>query len=177
MSKNVYDNMPNYIESAFNVFQLVNNRATKQQDKRLKIISLVIFNYVNKLAHDYNIDLIDNKNTRLNQKEFRKELIKKYNGKCIISNSDCLTELDACHIIAHSEENNYSVSNGLLLKKNLHASFDDNLWCINPNTMCIEIKQNYNVGEIKFYENIKLNIDVDNDLYLSLLNKYKLFIR
>ena len=57
MSKNVYDNMPNYIESAFNVFQLVNNRATKQQDKRLKIISLVIFNYVNKLAHDYNIDL------------------------------------------------------------------------------------------------------------------------
>ena len=41
--------------------------------------------------------------------------------------------------------------------------------------MCIEIKQNYNVGEIKLYENNKIDINVDNDLYLSLLNKYKLF--
>ncbi len=128
------------------------------------------------LKHVYDIELVDNKKARLNQKEFRNELIKKYDNKCIISNSDCLTELDACHIIEHAEETNYSVSNGLLLKKNLHASFDNNLWCINPNTLTIEIKKDINVGEIKLYENNKINIDIDNDLYLNLLSKYKLFI-
>ena len=54
---NVYDKMPQYIESVFNVFILVNKRGEKQNDKRLKLISLVIFNYLRKLAADYNINL------------------------------------------------------------------------------------------------------------------------
>jgi hypothetical protein len=52
-----YDKMPDYVESMFNVFQIVNKKAEKQGDKRLKIICLVIFNYVKKMAKDYNVDL------------------------------------------------------------------------------------------------------------------------
>ena len=55
-----YDRMPDYIESLFNVFQLVNKKAETQGDKRLKIICLVIFNYVKKMAKDYNVDLTTN---------------------------------------------------------------------------------------------------------------------
>ncbi len=54
---NRYDKMNDYIESIFNVFHLVNNKAEKQQDKRLKMISLVIYNYVRNMAKEYNIDL------------------------------------------------------------------------------------------------------------------------
>ena len=54
---NTYDKMPDYIESMFNVFQLVNKKAEKQQDKRMKIIALVIFNYVKKMASDNGIEL------------------------------------------------------------------------------------------------------------------------
>ena len=53
----VYDKMQDFVESIFNVFQLVNRRAEKQQDKRMKMIALVIFNYVKKMAKDHNVDL------------------------------------------------------------------------------------------------------------------------
>lgn len=54
---NNYDKMEDYIKSVFDVFKIVNKKAEIQQDKKLKLISLVIFNYVNKLAKDYKIDL------------------------------------------------------------------------------------------------------------------------
>ena len=54
---NVYDRMSDYIESLFNVFQLVNKKAERQADRRLKMICLVIFNYVRKMAKDFNVDL------------------------------------------------------------------------------------------------------------------------
>jgi hypothetical protein len=57
MSENKYDKMPDFIESVFNVFQLINGKSEKQHDARLKSISLIIFNYVNKLAKEYKINL------------------------------------------------------------------------------------------------------------------------
>ncbi len=54
---NRYDKMEEYIESIFNVFQLVNRKAEQQQDKRMKMIALVIFNYVRFMSKEYNVDL------------------------------------------------------------------------------------------------------------------------
>jgi hypothetical protein len=53
----VYDRMSDYIESLFNVFQLVNKKAETQGDRRLKMICLVIFNYIRKMAKDFDVDL------------------------------------------------------------------------------------------------------------------------
>jgi hypothetical protein len=52
-----YDKITDYVISVFNVFQLVNRKATKQQDNRLKMISLVIYNYARKMASENNVDL------------------------------------------------------------------------------------------------------------------------
>ncbi len=52
-----FDKMSEYIESMFNVFKMINSKAEKQQDQRLKMISLVIFNYVRKMAKDYDVNL------------------------------------------------------------------------------------------------------------------------
>ena len=54
---NIYDKMTDYIKSLFNVFQFVNKKAEIQCDKRLKMISLVIFNYVKKKSIDFKVDL------------------------------------------------------------------------------------------------------------------------
>lgn len=54
---NRYDKMEDYIASVYNVFQLVNNKAEQQQDKRMKMIALVIFNYTRFMAKEYNFDL------------------------------------------------------------------------------------------------------------------------
>ena len=51
------DKMSEFIESIFNVFKMVTKKADTQNDKRLKMISLVIFNYVRKMAKDYNVNL------------------------------------------------------------------------------------------------------------------------
>jgi len=56
-SLRIYDKMPEFIESVFSVFQMVNKKAEKQQDKRLKMIALVIFNYVRKTASDFKVNL------------------------------------------------------------------------------------------------------------------------
>jgi hypothetical protein len=54
-----FDKMSEFIESIFNVFKMINKKAESQNDKRLKMISLVVFNYVRKLAKDYNVNLKD----------------------------------------------------------------------------------------------------------------------
>jgi len=52
-----FDKMHEFIESIFHVFKLVNKKADKQKDNRLKVLSLVIFNYVRKMANDHNVNL------------------------------------------------------------------------------------------------------------------------
>ena len=52
-----FDKMGEFIEAVFNVFKSVNQKAETQKDKRLKTISLVIFNYVRKMAKDFDVDL------------------------------------------------------------------------------------------------------------------------
>jgi UV DNA damage repair endonuclease len=59
MSGKTYDRMPDYIETLFNVFQLVNKKAERNQDKRFKMIGLMIYNYIRKLAKDNELDLKD----------------------------------------------------------------------------------------------------------------------
>lgn len=54
---NSYDKMEEYISSVFNVFLLVNTKAEQQQDKKLKVIALVIFNYIRYMAKEHEIDL------------------------------------------------------------------------------------------------------------------------
>jgi len=52
-----YDKMSDFIVSIFNVFQSANKTAEKKKDKRMKMIALLIFNYVRKLATDNSVDL------------------------------------------------------------------------------------------------------------------------
>jgi len=49
--------MDDYVVAVFNVFQLVNRKAERQQDKRMKMIGLSIYNYARFMAKEYNVDL------------------------------------------------------------------------------------------------------------------------
>ena len=88
------------------------------------------FGYENKEEFTANIDLmcyVYNKNIlrirdgRLNQQNFREDLEKIYT-RCIISNQK---PYDACHIIPVNNNGEYSISNGILLRSDLHRLFDD----------------------------------------------------
>jgi hypothetical protein len=56
-NKNNYDKMEEYITSIFNVFQMVNKKAEQQNDKKFKMIALVILNYIKYMAKEFEVDL------------------------------------------------------------------------------------------------------------------------
>ena len=126
------------------------------------------------LENIYNIKIIETDKSRVRLSQ--KELLKKFNNKCIIINEDCLDELEACHLIPINEEESYNINNGIILTSNLHKTFDKYLWSINPNTLKIEINNNKNVGNIKKYVGNKVNIKLNDELFNNLNYHYINFI-
>ena len=67
---------------------------------------------------------------RLLQGEFRKKLIKQWDGKCVVTGIDVEPILRASHIKAYAEctdNEKYDLNNGLLLSANIDALFDRHL--------------------------------------------------
>jgi len=136
-------------------------------------LELDLYFLIETLYQDYKI--YNDRQERLDQETFRKDLIKHY-GKCVITGSTCIRELEAAHIIPFSDDNtNNSLYNGLLLKSNIHKTFDDYYWTINPVSLCIEIKSNINVGEIMSYNGNKINIIINDNILKNLKKRYEDF--
>jgi predicted restriction endonuclease len=129
------------------------------------------------LKNLYNITIIKYNKKRLGQVEFRKQLLKKFNNKCIVTNETCNDELTAAHIIPISKEENYDIDNGLLLSETLHRTFDKYKWSINPDTQTIVIDNNQNVGSIKKYENQKICLLMNDRLYNNIIQHYTTFLK
>jgi len=183
--------LENYLDDILEKDKTINYHIFNEYEK---------FNYDNKDLFEINLKfLLDNiytdikivepKLKRLNQQEFRDELINKYQ-KCLITNNDCLNELEACHIVELKDLNNINdinnidinnINNGLLLCSNLHKTFDKYLWVINPDTLQIEVaKEDSNtVGTIYkiFKENKQVTLDMNNELYNNLKHRYNKFIK
>jgi len=60
-----YDKMNDYIETIFTVFKMVHKKAEQQKDKKMKYISLMIYNYVLKTSKDNGIFLNTLKETEV----------------------------------------------------------------------------------------------------------------
>jgi len=117
-----------------------------------------------------NKKMLRNNISRIGQKEFRKELMKRY-GCCIITGNDYDPELQAAHIVPHSDVNNCDIDNGIILDSRLHTTFDKYDWSINPRTLRIEVKDNK--GSITKYKNNKVNVNKSSIKYLE--KHYKKF--
>ena len=50
-----YDKMNDYIETIFTVFKMVHKKAEQQRDTKMRYISLMVYNYVLKMAKENNI--------------------------------------------------------------------------------------------------------------------------
>ncbi|WP_081922525.1 HNH endonuclease [Janthinobacterium sp. RA13] len=61
---------------------------------------------------------------RRGQKKFRDSLLVAYSKSCAISGCKIVEILEAAHIKPHANKPNYSVTNGLLLRADLHTLFD-----------------------------------------------------
>jgi putative restriction endonuclease len=71
---------------------------------------------------------------RRGQRKFRDALIDAYDGRCAITGCDVLDVLEAAHITPYLGPATNHVTNGLLLRADLHTLFDMGLIAVDPKT-------------------------------------------
>ncbi|WP_202976813.1 HNH endonuclease [Candidatus Oscillochloris fontis] len=74
---------------------------------------------------------------RRGQPEFRRKLLEVYKGRCAITGTDFAQALEAAHIIPYRGDYTNHISNGLLLRADLHALFDLLLIAIDTTSMTV----------------------------------------
>lgn len=78
---------------------------------------------------------------RQGQPKFRKSLIAAYEGKCAVSGCSLLPILEAAHITPFLGPATNLVSNGLLLRADIHTLWDLGLIAVNPSTMLVAVNE------------------------------------
>mgnify|MGYP001032738397 CR=1 FL=1 len=68
---------------------------------------------------------------RKGQNAFRMRLLSAYSNRCAVTGVGAEVCLEAAHIDPYSQDQNHDVSNGILLRADIHALFDANLLSIN----------------------------------------------
>lgn len=77
--------------------------------------------------------------TRRGQPEFRAKLLAAYDSRCAITGCNAIEALEAAHIIPFSEDQNYALSNGILMRADIHTLFDLFLMSIDPRTSILRM--------------------------------------
>ena len=157
------------LNKKFNSF--VKNMQKLYKNKNVQKIYKFINN--NKFVKFFN----KRKSSEIRDPKFRNKVIKRY-SKCIVSDTYSKSEVDACHIVPVKDNNNIikskdinDVSNGILLNKMLHSTFDKYYWSINPKTFCIEINHKIKkeeLGHILKYNEKKLPLEGIDDYFLTI---------
>lgn len=95
--------------------------------------------------------------SRRGQPKFRVALLTAYDGKCAITNCTTIEALEAAHITPHAKEQSYEVSNGILLRADIHTLFDLLLISIDPEDGKVLVSEECKPSYGK-YHGIKLSL-------------------
>lgn len=116
---------------------------------------------------------------RQGQSEFRQQLIKAYGGQCAITGCNVEQALEAAHIIPYQGIDTNHLTNGLLLRADIHTLFDLYLLSIYPDTYSVVISPKLMDTCYQDFAGCKLNLPTRQSMIPShdALNKhYKIFI-
>lgn len=69
---------------------------------------------------------------RLGQGAFRVGVIEAYGRRCVVTGERTLPALEAAHIVPVKDDGQHEISNGLLLRRDLHGLFDQHYVTITP---------------------------------------------
>jgi hypothetical protein len=76
---------------------------------------------------------------RHGQPDFRDRLLQAYGSRCAITGCDVVDALDAAHITPYAEEHDYALTNGILLRADIHTLFDLFLLSVDPSSWTVRI--------------------------------------
>jgi predicted restriction endonuclease len=74
---------------------------------------------------------------RRGQSSFRRGLIKRYGARCMVTGCELESLLEAAHIAPYRNASHHDLSNGLLLRADIHTLFDLYLMRIDPTTLTV----------------------------------------
>lgn len=94
---------------------------------------------------------------RRGQPAFRKALIDAYGGACAITGCDLTMILEAAHVHPYKGEHTNAISNGLLLRADIHTLFDLRLIAIDPETLMVLVSPELDGTEYAGLRNRKLD--------------------
>ncbi|MDM7930527.1 HNH endonuclease [Tabrizicola sp.] len=95
---------------------------------------------------------------RRGQSKFRQSLFKAYNGTCAVSRTQVDAVLEAAHISPYLGDYTNHISNGILLRTDLHTLFDLHLMRINPNNHRVEISPSLSETPYWVYNGKKIRL-------------------
>lgn len=112
---------------------------------------------------------------RRGQKKFRDQLIKSF-SICAVTGCELVDILEAAHIDAYRNDTHNNISNGLLLRSDIHTLFDLNLCAIDPQTNKIHFSK---LPLIHGYQQFEGNIlNVKHKLsHNAILKRWEIFIK
>ncbi len=100
---------------------------------------------------------------RQGQGRFRDALLEAYNGKCAVTDYGVSGVLQAAHIKPYSGETSNHVTNGILLRADVHNLFDLHLLCIDPKTNKIEVAPSLLGTEYGRFHGLRLRLPNDKE--------------
>ena len=100
---------------------------------------------------------------RRGQSKFRRALLRAYNGKCAISLTAVEAVLEAAHITPYLGEQTNHITNGILLRTDLHTLFDLNLIKIDPRSMSVRVSPSLEGTPYWNYDGRKISLPIKTD--------------
>jgi len=113
--------------------------------------------------------------SRRGQVNFRQSLLTAFNDTCCITGCSVSSVLEAAHIISHSDETNYKVTNGILLRADIHTLFDLNLIGIDQHGV-VHISNELEQSEYSGYQGVVIASSLSEDTAVNFKKRFVEYI-
>lgn len=104
---------------------------------------------------------------RRGQPAFRTVLLKAYEGRCAITGCNVTEVLEAAHIHPYLGPETNHVTNGILMRADIHTLFDLNLIAIEPHTLTVCIAPGLRGGDYESLHGVSLRLPPSSALHPS----------
>lgn len=102
---------------------------------------------------------------RRGQPQFRGDLMKAYGERCAITDCDVTEALEACHIHPYNGDKTNHVTNGILLRADLHTLFDKKLFAIDVENKKVLIAPDLKGSSYDFLDGADVSLPTKEDCW------------
>lgn len=166
--------VPEQLDVDFTAENFLNKMLSNKEDIKQSRLDKFIDSEVSKDLEIIEKDNLHIWKTRPKQYSFRKDILKRFNGKCLLCSITIKELLEAAHIIPKNEFGNDGIENGLLLCSLHHKAFDTGLFIIEPYSFKILTKNNIRKEDLNITNNFvkEFFVRVDNTPLVWRWNKW-----